>query len=324
VPNDVNDQPFVTTAFAGLWLALSLCGCQSLQGNKHEVIVVDPATLDGGSGATELASQLNEQGIHYVLKEQLGKAEFKFQEATRIDPDFGPAYNNLGLVYFHQHDFFEAARAFEAASEKWPDSPEPLNNLGLVMDSVARPFDAMDLYQQAYERAPTNAEYLGNLLRTKVRMGLIDDELNSQLHSLLFIEKRIEWQDWAREQLALLHNPNLDRGPAKPSSDPLSELTERKESGELFYTPKSGSSSASSSDSNAWKKSDTNKDSLRLPAAIPEELPSLEPLRLPSPTVPPPSAAPLPVPPAVREPSLFPTSLPNSTRRNQSILEVLE
>jgi hypothetical protein len=324
VPNVVNEQPFATTAHIGLWIVLSLCGCQSIQGNKHDVIIVDPSTTDGGSGTLELARQSNEQGIHFVMKEKLEKAKFKFEEAISIAPDYGPAYNNLGLVFFHMHDFHEAARAFEAASEKWPDSPEPLNNLGLVMDTVARPYYAMELYQQAHERAPTNAEFLGNLLRTRVQLGLIDDELRSQLHTLLLIEKRIEWQDWAREQLALLNNPELDRGPAKPSSDPLSELTERKQDGDLFYKPKSGSTSIPNSESNKSRTSEPTEIPHRIPSPIPEELPSLEPLRLPSPVVPPPSAAPLNVPPAGGPPSMFPTSLPSSTRRNPSILEVLE
>lgn len=327
VPNVVNQQTCGATALVGLWLFVSMCGCQSMRANKHEVIVLDPIESAAESGASELANQLNQQGIHYVLKEQLGKAQFKFEEAVRVDPNFGPAYNNLGLVFFHQHDFFEAARAFEAANEKWPESPEPLNNLGLVMESVARPFDAMDLYQQAYELAPTNAEYLGNWLRAKVRMELIDDELLSQLHSLLMIEKRIEWQDWAREQIALLHNPNLDRGPAKPSSDPLGELTENKSSDSFSpSTLKSSPSSPSSSDSksNSPTSGKEKTEPLHLPSPLPEELPSLEPLQLPSPTVPTPSTTPLFVPESSGQPSMFPTSLPPSSRRQKSILEVLE
>lgn len=167
MPYVVNEQTCGTTTLVGLWLVVSLCGCQAMRASKHDVIVIEPAEPSTQEGATELASKLNQHGVHNVLKGHLGKAQLKFEEAIRVDPNFGPAYNNLGLVFFHQHDFFEAARAFEAASEKWPDSPEPWNNLGLVMESVVRPYDAMELYQQAYERAPTNAEYLGNLLRAK-------------------------------------------------------------------------------------------------------------------------------------------------------------
>ncbi len=297
-----------------------------MHANKHEVIVVEPSALQEDSGAASLASQLNDQGIRYVQKEQLGKAKFKFEEAIKVDPEFGPAYNNLGLVFFHEHDFFEASRAFEAAAEKWPESPEPLNNQGLVMESVARPFDAMELYAQAYELAPTDAEFLGNLLRAKVRMELIDDELLSQLHRLLLIEKRIEWQDWAREQLALLHNPNLDRGPAKPSTDPLGELTGEKstDSASRPSTTNQASPSNLPSRSNSSTPSNAHQAPLQLPSPVPEELPSLEPLQLPSPMVPPPSATPLMVPPAGGQPSMFPTSLPPSTRRQKSVLEALE
>ena len=322
VPNVINEHTRGLVALVGLGLFVSLYGCRVVNPSKNETIVAQI------SESAALARQLNEQGVGYVLHEQLGKAEKKFQEAIQADQDFGQAYNNLGLVFFHQHDFFEAARAFEAASEKLPDSPEPLNNLGLVMETVARPDDAIDLYQQAYELAPTNAEYLGNLLRLRVRMKLIDDDLLAQLHRLLLIEKRIEWQDWAREQLALLNNPNLDRGPAKPSSDPLGELNAGKSSDASSTLPALSSNSSRTisppdSRTNTPRNLNVPEETLRLPPPAREELPSLEPLMLPSPVVPLPPALPG-LPPAAGQPSMFPTSLPPSSRRQKSVLEVLE
>ncbi len=295
VPHVFNEHNRGSIPLLGFWLIVSLSGCQIMNSSMQDTGVADLAESNA------IANQLNQQGIHFVQNNQLGKAEFKFEEAIRVDKQFGPAHNNLGLVFYHQHDFFEAGRAFEAAHEHMPDSPEPLNNLGLLMETVARPDDAIDYYQQAHEMDPTCAEYLGNLLRARIRMQQIDEELLSQLHSLLLYERRIEWQDWAREQLALLNNPNLDRGPA-PSSDPLSELTGNK---------------ASSSSS-------TNPSS----SVIPEQLPNLEPLPLPSPSpspyLPPPSMSPSPMAPPSGQPSMFPTSLPPSSRRQKSILESLE
>jgi tetratricopeptide (TPR) repeat protein len=261
---------------------------------------------------------LNQHGIHYVQHNQLGKAEHKFKEAIQADSSFGPAYNNLGLVFFHQHDFFEAARAFESAHERWPESPEPLNNLGLLMETVARPDEALAYYQEASELDPICAEYLGNMLRARIRMELIDEETLSQLHRLLLIEKRTEWQDWAREQLALFNNPNLDRGPAQPSSDPLGELSNSNSSAPFS----SGSSRSSSSAPDA--KSTSPEEILTLPPGIPKELPDLEPLHLPSPLVPSPSASPLPSPQPAVPSSMLPSTIPQSSRRQKSILEVLE
>jgi len=291
-------------------LSFAISGCRAFNSSNHATIVADFP----GSNPLE-ADQLNQKGIRCVQKNQLSKAQFHFDAAIKADPRFGPAYNNLGLVFFHQQDFFEATRAFEAASEYLPRNPEPLNNLGLVMETVARPDDAIDLYWQAHELAPTNAEYLGNLLRARVRLGQIDDELLSQLHSLLMYEKRPEWQDWAREQLALLNNPNLDRGPAQPSSDPLGSL-----SGKSSETTDATKSRSDSSKLDTFKPTNPTlspDSNLRLPPVFPEELPSLETMQgIPS--------VPSTRKPTLAPPAAFPPALPPPARMPSSILEPLE
>lgn len=264
-----------------------------------------------------LAKEMNQKGIQYVQKKQLSKAEFYFEEAIRADQCFGPAYNNLGLVFYHQHDFFEAARAFEAASEHLPNNPEPLNNLGLVMESVARPEDGIELYLRAHEMAPTNAEYLGNLVRARIRMKQIDDELLAQLHALLLFEKRTEWQDWAREQLALLHNPELDRGPAISSNDPLGELRSKSENSTESNKPRSLSLPAEAPPPSPAQPSTLPDNDLRMLTVPPEELPRLE------------SVPSLPSLPSTRSPtpapmSAYPSALPPPARFPSSILEPLE
>jgi|GEM_PF-4909821 len=272
------------------------------------------------SEANAMASELNQKGIRFVQKNQMQHAEKMFEQATHVDPSFGQAYNNLGLVYYHQHDFFEAAQVFAAAIDHLPESPEPLNNLGLVMESVARPVDAMALYQQAHELAPTNADYLGNLLRARIRNDVCDDELLSQLHALLLYEKRTEWQDWAREQLALIHNLELDRGPSKPASESLDAL----KSGGNDASKESRSATIQlGSPSNPIKPPTKTETDLTLPQVIPEELPKREMVpQLPKNPI---RMTPTPAPVPSSAPTLsYPQSLPPPVRAPSSILEPLE
>lgn len=202
-------------------MLVSLAGCRIMNQNDPNVHMIDMAERD-------LASQkLVEKGNIHVAKNQFPKAESYFQQAIQLDSQNGAAHNNLGLVYFYQHDFYQAAGAFEKASEYLPEDPAPLNNLGLIMEMVARPDEAIDYYWQAHSIDPTNPEYLGNLVRARVRAKHCDDELRQQLHDLLLYEKRLPWQDWAREQLALFNNPYLDNGPPPPSVDDLNAINKK-------------------------------------------------------------------------------------------------
>jgi tetratricopeptide (TPR) repeat protein len=205
----------------GACVLVCLSGCRILNQNETQVVAIDMAERD-------LASQkLVEKGNFHVVKNQFPKAESYFKQAIQMDSENGAAHNNLGLVYFYQHDFYQAAGAFEAASEYLPEDPAPVNNLGLIMEMVARPDDAINYYWQAHSMDPTNPEYLGNLVRARVRAKHCDEELLQQLHDLLLYEKRLPWQDWAREQLGLFKNPYLDNGPPPPSGDALNALNKK-------------------------------------------------------------------------------------------------
>ncbi len=215
------DRNRLQATLIGACVLVCVSGCQILNHNDPQIISIDMAKRD-------LASQkLVEKGNLHVTKSQFPKAELCFKEAIQMDSENGAAHNNLGLVYFYQHDFYQAAGAFETASEYLPEDPAPLNNLGLIMEMVARPDDALNYYWQAHAIDPTNPEYLGNLVRARVRAKHSDDELRQQLHDLLLYEKRLPWQDWAREQLGLFNNPYLDNGPPAPSGDALNALNKR-------------------------------------------------------------------------------------------------
>jgi tetratricopeptide (TPR) repeat protein len=259
-------------------------GCRIINQTDNQVLSIDMAKQE------MLGQQLVEKGNHYVAKNQFDKAASFYDQAIAADSTNAAAYNNLGLVFFFQHDFHEAARAFQAAHEHQPEDPAPLNNLGLIMETVAHPNEALDYYREAHEMAPTNPEYLGNLVRAKIRLKMVDDELREQIHSLLLFERRLEWQDWAREQLGLFNNPYLDRGPPKPSSEPLKGISgssrSEKDTGDRSFEINPRGSSSRNSGSNRPQHSPSREPVLALPQSenrIPSTNSMPTPLPIPDP-----------------------------------------
>jgi Tfp pilus assembly protein PilF len=275
-------------ASVGVCLLLMLSGCRLMNESIDQTIANDLAQQE------TLAHQLVERGNHYIKKNQFEKAATHFRQAIEADPDNGIAHNNMGLVHYYLHDFLNAAVEFEIAIDKMPNDPAPMNNLGLVLEMAARPDEAIDLYYQASQLAPTNPEYLGNLARAKVRMKQFDSDLENQLHALLLFERRLPWQDWAREQLALYRNPFHDRGPPSPTGDPLGGLDSK--------SSKDESRSIDISDPSKLKDStSSSKSQLQMPSVPIEQIRPRE-------------AVPSPVP--VPIPDRLPNQLPNSLLEN--------
>jgi tetratricopeptide (TPR) repeat protein len=176
--------------------ACALPGCSSFGGNSE---ILNVAL---GEDA-QLACKLTRAGTAHFRKGHFKKAEAAFKEAICADETYGPAHNNLGLLYFEQRDLYQAAWAFERATEFMPERGEPFNNLGLTYQAGGRWDEAIEMFHSAYLLDSTNPEFLGNLLRARVMRGELDESVCSGLRELLFIEKRAEWVDWAEDQLAL-------------------------------------------------------------------------------------------------------------------------
>ena len=156
---------------------------------------------------TELARHENEHAIQLTEKGKYAEAERVLRKAIAADVMFGPARNNLGLVYYHQGKLYPAAWEFQNAIKLMPHQPEPRNNLGLVLEKAGKMDDAEASYRKAREMEPDNPEYIGNLARTKVRQGQRDDETRELLEELVLKDSRPPWQDWAKLNLYRLARP---------------------------------------------------------------------------------------------------------------------
>jgi Flp pilus assembly protein TadD len=147
------------------------------------------------------ARELNSKAYTLIDEGKLADAEKLLKEAVNADPMFGPARNNLGLVYYETDRLYEAAWEFENALRLMPHQPEPRNNLGLVLERAGKLTDAADEYAKAREIEPDNPEYLGNLARARVRRGDRDAETCSLLEEVVLKDSRPQWNHWARLNL---------------------------------------------------------------------------------------------------------------------------
>ena len=66
------------------------------------------------------------------------EAKRLFQQAIAVDRLYGPAYNNLGVVYLNEGNYYEAARAFDEAIKLMPGDPAPRLHLGVVYEDAGQ------------------------------------------------------------------------------------------------------------------------------------------------------------------------------------------
>jgi len=93
------------------------------------------------------------------------KAEALLREALTADLFYGPAHNNLGVVFLKQERLYEAAQEFEWARKLLPGNPDPRLNLALVMETAGRFDDAFEAYEAALAVAPEHVPTLQGLAR---------------------------------------------------------------------------------------------------------------------------------------------------------------
>lgn len=189
---------------------VALPGCSRIHKRGGNIVKVDLRRNP------TLARKLNAKAAVHLQREDFGKAEPLLRRALKADRTCAPAHNNLGLLYFSRFDLFRAALSFQEAMRFNPESPEPQNNLGLTFEAAGRPQSAVEHYHAAYELSPTDPQFLGNLIRARIRADEPVDSMREELRQLLFIERRPDWIEWIEEQLELVTNPYLDRGPESP------------------------------------------------------------------------------------------------------------
>src|SRR5437763_10181339 len=93
-------------------LAVVACGCAS---SKHKEPGDVVAAAPGARHDTARARQENAKAFELIQKGKYAEAEKAAKAAVDADVMFGPAHNNLGLVYYYQDELYPAAWAFQNA-----------------------------------------------------------------------------------------------------------------------------------------------------------------------------------------------------------------
>ncbi|MDR3198690.1 MAG: hypothetical protein LBU34_12555 [Planctomycetaceae bacterium] len=172
------------------------CVSKSTTTPKYETVMVNPRH------DTEAAAKQNQHGLEALAKGKFDKAEKHFKEALIKDIDFGPAHNNLGRLYFDQGKNYLAAWEFEYATKVMPQRGEPYNNMGMVMERVGKLEQAVDAYEMANVLCPNHPEIVGNLARVSWCQDKSNVRTRNLLEQLIFIDTRPDWVSWAKEQVA--------------------------------------------------------------------------------------------------------------------------
>ena len=114
---------------------------------------------------TDQARKLTSDALQSIDQGKWQDAESTLQKAQDADATFGPAHNNMGIVYLHENKLYQAAWEFQYAAKLMPYKPEPKNNLGLTFEAAGKLDDAVDYYDQALTMEPDNPEFVGNEAR---------------------------------------------------------------------------------------------------------------------------------------------------------------
>ena len=173
-------------------LALALLGCKAAGTGPYEP--GNEAKRD-----TLRAQELSARAADLIATD-VGEAERVLREALGADLFFGPAHNNLGVVYLKQGKLYEAAGEFEWARKLMPGHPDPRMNLALTLEQAGKTDEAIATYRTALEVWPGHIGTVQALAKLYVVSGRDDPELGRCLDEIAMRGETEQWREWARRK----------------------------------------------------------------------------------------------------------------------------
>lgn len=138
-----NPNTLRATTFAALSLVmLSLSACNASGGkypNDRAARISESRQL-AARGQSALRSKNYDEAISFT------------QQAVAMNPDFGAAWNNLGLAFMQRGrdtDYIAAQQSFQKAAGLLPSDPTPYRNLGLLYQARGFEEDALRNFENA-------------------------------------------------------------------------------------------------------------------------------------------------------------------------------
>lgn len=111
----------------------------------------------------DLAVFHNNQGVTYLSKNDLDRAEVEFKTAAELDPLYAEAHNNLGLIYKYKGHYDLAIGQLEKAIKLKPKWAAPYNHLGAVYLAKGELERAVVNIKKATEQDKKFADAFANL-----------------------------------------------------------------------------------------------------------------------------------------------------------------
>lgn len=132
------------------------------------------------------------------------KAEALYLSAITQYPDFGQAWNNLGVALMAQDRFLEAGEAFDRAADLQPTDPRPPYNRGLLWFERGYLRESMPYFLESIHRDPHYLPALRSAVRTAVRLRETSTQTLDHIRTALLIDTDEKWRLYFERQRLLI------------------------------------------------------------------------------------------------------------------------
>ena len=178
-----------------LLVALATCvaGCAS---SPRPPRASPPYITPSEASRDTVAAQRLHQEAARLMDSDPVRAEELLRESLAADLFFGPAHNNLGVLFLSRGQLFEAASELEWACKLMPGQPDPRVNLALTLESAGRTDGALDAYATALAVSPGYLPAIQGLASLQLRTGTADHRTPELLEQIAMRGDET-WQQWA-------------------------------------------------------------------------------------------------------------------------------
>lgn len=174
-------------------LALSVALAACAGGHRAQT-----APTDTRAQTTAKARELASQGESAAKGGNLDKAIDLYRMSVATNPDFGAAWNNLGLLLWKRAkdtDIVQAGQAFNQAATLLHDDPTPFRNLGLLYQYRGFGEQSLEHFVNALRIDPYDLESLRGATWAGKVLHKSDPAALERLQRAQMIENDPKWRD---------------------------------------------------------------------------------------------------------------------------------